>query len=71
MLERERMVLVEDREVWPPSHHLRLLACENLVPQVAYRIVGNSGIMFGAEDQTDRRIFIRICTILSGSRPNN
>ena len=43
-----------------------VLAREDLVSQVAERVVGDSGIVFGAKDQTDRRIFICICPMLSG-----
>ena len=35
-----------------------ILAREDLAPQVAWRVVGDSGIVSGTEDQTDRRVFI-------------
>jgi hypothetical protein len=28
--------------------------------------VGDSGVVFGTEDQADRRVFVRICPMLAG-----
>ena len=43
-----------------------ILARYDLVPQVAERVVGDSGVVFGTEDQADRRVFVRICPMLAG-----
>ena len=37
-----------------------------LVHEITESIVGNSVVMFRAEDQPDRRVFIYICPMLSG-----
>src|SRR5581483_9940669 len=39
---------------------------ESFVGQTFEGVFGNSGIFFGTEDQSDRRVFIQICPVLPG-----